>query len=127
MGGILDLGLIFVESSKKCFQTVSTPRGFSRPAKWIARQRNSQLASGISGYSDIRQKKEQYFFVGPLATTMVLSVGIASWDHPYESTTAATRSDGGDRSERVQATTSRCGAAHQVQVKCLSKNCSFFG
>ena len=34
---------------------------------------------------------------------MILSVGIASWDDTYESITPTTRSDGGDRSERVQA------------------------
>ena len=67
-----------------------------------ASQRNSQLASGISAYLDIHQKKVSFFLWDvwrSLETpTMVLSVEIASWHDTDESTTPTTRPGGGDRS-----------------------------
>ena len=65
----------------------------------------------------------------PLVTpTLIISGGIAYWGNTYESTTPTTRSDGGDRSERVQAISSGCCAArkHGIIVLIL-KTCQKVG
>ena len=46
----------------------------------VPTQRNSQLASGILGYLDIRPKIKHFFFVGPLATSSDSYDGPISWN-----------------------------------------------
>ena len=57
---------------------------------------------------------------------MVLSVEMACWGDTYESTAPTTRASGGDRSERVQATSSGFAAAHWIQLDIHTKKLPFF-